>query len=315
METHELYHEGERRVQQRTGEELTAARNSRAISDAMIPGAVSFIQNQTMAVAGSVDRDGNTWASLLLGEPGFTRVADERTLEIDLERAGSHAADPLWSSLDANPKVGLLFIELASRRRFRVNGEIQAASANRLQLSVTEAYPNCPQYIQRRQVKVSASNNMEQIHTAHHNGDELTAAQQALIGSADTFFVASVHPGRGADASHRGGDPGFVRVIDQHTLRVPDYPGNGMFNTLGNFEVYPKAGLAFLDLQRGRILQLTGEASIRWDLEEQPQLPTGGTGRYWDFKIARWIEADLDYRLTSDFLDAWPRNPAAKQRD
>ena len=62
----------------------------------------------------------------------------------------------------------------------------------------------------------------------------LSAAQRARIGAADTFFIASAHPEGGADASHRGGRPGFVRVTGQRSLAFPDYPGNNMFNTLGN---------------------------------------------------------------------------------
>ena len=60
--------------------------------------------------------------------------------------------------------------------------------------------------------------------------------------SADTFFVASAHAERGVDASHRGGLPGFVRVLGDRTLEIPDYPGNSMFNTLGNPAADPRAG-------------------------------------------------------------------------
>ena len=96
-----------------------------------------------------------------------------------------------------------------------------------------------------------------------------------LYEAADTFFVASAHPRRGTDVSHRGGDPGFVRMLDDHTLRVPDYAGNSMFNTLGNLHVNPRAGLLFVDFDRWRTLQLTGTATIRFDLEP----------RAWDFRV------------------------------
>jgi predicted pyridoxine 5'-phosphate oxidase superfamily flavin-nucleotide-binding protein len=87
------------------------------------------------------------------------------------------------------------------------------------------------------------------------------------VAGADTFFVASWHPAGGADASHRGGQPGFVRVPDERTLEFPDYPGNNMFNTLGNLAGHPRAGLLFVDFERGDLLQITGRAEIRWEPE------------------------------------------------
>jgi predicted pyridoxine 5'-phosphate oxidase superfamily flavin-nucleotide-binding protein len=90
----------------------------------------------------------------------------------------------------------------------------------------------------------------------------LDARQQAFIAAADTFFIASHHPERGADASHRGGRPGFARVEDAGTLAFPDYPGNNMFNTLGNLVGYPQAGLLFLDFEGGDQLQVTGRTQV-----------------------------------------------------
>jgi hypothetical protein len=96
---------------------------------------------------------------------------------------------------------------------------------------------------------------------------ELDAGQQAWISGADCFFIASHHPQGGADASHRGGRPGFVTVLGSRRLSFPDYPGNNMFNTLGNIDVQPRVGLLFLDFDAGGILQLTGRASLGWNPE------------------------------------------------
>ena len=57
----------------------------------------------------------------------------------------------------------------------------------------------------------------------------------------DVLFIATAHATRGADASHRGGNPGFIEVLDGKTVRIPDYAGNSMFNTLGNLVVNPAA--------------------------------------------------------------------------
>ena len=90
-------------------------------------------------------------------------------------------------------------------------------------------------------------------------GSELGAAQREFVHAADTFFLATVHGG-GADASHRGGNPGFVHVTSPTELSWRDYPGNSMFLTLGNLAADPRAGLLFLDWETGAALQLSGTA-------------------------------------------------------
>ena len=106
------------------------------------------------------------------------------------------------------------------------------------------------------------------------------------------FFMASVHPERGADVSHRGGPAGFVRVVNDRTLRIPDYAGNGMFNSLGNLLVDNRAGLAFLDFSRERLLRISGRAEVRFD-EESPEQATGGTQRFVEVSIDSWSDAPL----------------------
>jgi hypothetical protein len=111
------------------------------------------------------------------------------------------------------------------------------------------------------------------------------------------------------DASHRGGNSGFVKIVDDQTLRIPDYQGNSMFNTLGNFTANPRAGLIFLDFESHRTLQLIGRPEILYDVEGSGE-ETGGTNRYWQFHIERWLEIDHAPQLVWEFLDASPYNPS-----
>ncbi len=301
------YHEGELRIQQLDGVLQRAQGSGRVIADTIIKGALKFIAQQPMAVLGSVDDDQNVWASILFGRPGFMTAPDEKTVEFDLSQAGINPHDPFWTNIEQNPRVGSLMIELATRRRLRINGEASRPSADRLQLhlAVAESYPNCPKYIQRRQVTIQA---LDGSNSMAHDGDALGDDQQTLIAAADTFFVASAHPQRGVDASHRGGPPGFVNVLDERTLRIPDYVGNSMFNTLGNFSANPKAGLLFLDFDRGRTLQLTGRPEILWD-QDDAESKTGGTRRFWLLHVERWREMSLPATLRWEFLDYSPFNP------
>ena len=152
--------------------------------------------------------------------------------------------DPLWENLKHNPRLGLLVIDLRTRARLRVNGRAEFATPNDLRVTVEQAYPNCPQYIQRRNFRPSIDP-ARPIEFKTKTGSVLAEVHQQWITSADTLFVASEDPANGVDASHRGGHPGFVQVLSSTRLRIPDYVGNGMFNTFGNFATNPKAGLIF----------------------------------------------------------------------
>ena len=101
------------------------------------------------------------------------------------------------------------------------------------------------------------------------------------------------------DASHRGGEPGFVELLEESTLSIPDYPGNHMFNTLGNLSLEPRAGVTFLDFETGRVLMATGTATIEFARPGNEQA-TGGTNRYWRFRVGEWCSFLLPVRLRSE---------------
>jgi len=147
-------------------------------------------------------------------------------------------------------------------------------------VEVTQSFGNCPQYIQARtadwgELDATAPKPVHEIST-------LAAGDRALIAGADTFFIATAYQATsaglasGVDVSHRGGKPGFVRIDDDDTLTVPDFSGNCHFNTFGNIELNPKAGLLFLDFDQGDLLYLTGTAEVIWDGPEiaAPEIST-----------------------------------------
>jgi hypothetical protein len=254
------YHEGELEVQKRAGVAVEAARLSRSIFDAIPAPAQRFLLERRFAVLGAADGAGRVWASLLAGPPGFLLPVDERTLRIS---AALPASDPLAGALRDGAPVGLLAIDFATRRRMRLNGQVHMTTDGALELRARECFGNCPKYIRPRgEEEVASKTDFRVV-----RGAALNDEQRHWIAGADTLFIASRHPEAGVDASHRGGDPGFVRVLDDHTLRWPDYPGNNMFQTLGNMAVDPSAGLLFIDFETGSTLQLSGRAQTRWETE------------------------------------------------
>lgn len=304
------FHDGERYVQERVGARKAALRNGTLIGDAIPPRAIPFLAQQRMLAVGSVDEQGTVSASLLIGERGLASSPDGRSVVIDPTLIEAIDADAFWSNLHVGVDVGLLAIELSSRRRLRINGVVSCTDAGQVVVSVREAYPNCPEYIQRRHLSEDRDTPPASMQP-RASGVALDEVRAALVERCDTLFVASRHPTRGVDVSHRGGEPGFVRVLEPSCLRIPDYRGNGVFNTLGNFVVDNRAGLAFLDFDRGSILQMTGTVAVHLDAAEDPRHPTGGTGRYWDFRVARWLELPVVSCLTWELLDYSPHNPSA----
>lgn len=302
------FHCGERAVQRSAGEAAIADRNIAVLSDAVIAGARPFIAKQSMVALASVDAAGDLWASVLFGKPGFVTTPDGRSIVLDVPASTRDPDDPLWTNIAAGADLGMLFIELSSRRRYRVNGSVSQLDGRAAEVAIREAYPNCPKYIQRRQLRHVGE---PRLPAQAAYGAVLRGTVEQIVRAADTVFVASRHPAAGADASHRGGTPGFVQVIDATTLRIPDYAGNSLFNTLGNFSVDPRAGLCIPDFANGQLLQLTGSATVQWD-QEDPGNETGGTRRYWEFRVDKWILRDTLQALEWEYLDASPFNPPVR---
>ncbi|HUK50744.1 MAG TPA: pyridoxamine 5'-phosphate oxidase family protein [Terriglobales bacterium] len=88
------------------------------------------------------------------------------------------------------------------------------------------------------------------------------ANYRELIESRDMFFLATADENGCPNCSYKGGDPGFVKVVDEHTLAFPNYDGNGMYLSMGNILRNPHVGLLFIDLEEGDRLRVNGEASI-----------------------------------------------------
>jgi uncharacterized protein len=95
--------------------------------------------------------------------------------------------------------------------------------------------------------------------------DHINEGDREFIEARDMFFIATTDAEGHPTCSYKGGDPGFVRVVDERTLAFPNYDGNGMYLTMGNLLANPHVGLLFLDFEGRRRLRLEGTASIADD--------------------------------------------------
>jgi predicted pyridoxine 5'-phosphate oxidase superfamily flavin-nucleotide-binding protein len=294
------FHAGELVLQAATGVSDEAARLGRAIATQIPSNAADFIGRQQVAILATTDTSARVVCSAVVGDAGAFEVVDPVTLAVDC--SAGITGDALRDRTPEGAPIGLLFLEVATRRRYRVNGTVIAQDDTQLLIRVAEAYPNCPKYIQRRALQLT---DKHAPFAEIREGIGLGPEEQQLVASADTFFVASAGPDGRLDASHRGGRPGFMRV-DGDRIRIPDYAGNNMYNTLGNIAVNPAAGLLFIDFDTGDTLQVSGVAEIDLDALDDN---TAGTNRAWTYTATSWRRSRLDARLHSTMLEMSPHNP------
>jgi hypothetical protein len=258
------FHPGERAIQQLLGvRERVEDGGRRLIRDFLPDEHRDFYARLPFLVLGTLNAGGSPAASIVSGKPGFVSSPHPKTLTISID---FRSTMPTITGLVSGADVGILGIDLSTRRRNRLNGIVSAIRDDAIEIEIVQAYGNCPKYITVREWATSRHSPTPLVSESNALGN----IEQAIVAAADTFFIASAfgrtrdNPSRGVDASHRGGAPGFVRIDDALTLTVPDFVGNFAFNTLGNLLLEPRCGLLFLDFATGTTLEIAAEAEIVW---------------------------------------------------
>jgi uncharacterized protein len=300
------FHKGEQEIQSKLGlREQMENQGRRVIRDYLPEQHRDFYRQLAYILVGSVDRAGRPWASIVAGEPGFIASPDAQTLSIS---AKPLAGDPLNEALMAGSDLGLLGIDLNKRRRNRINGKVSATSPSAFDVSVTQTFGNCPQYIQTRDYSVrdvTGHKETEAVHSRIFDTKDVN-----LITNADTFFIATHYADEqeqsssGIDVSHRGGKPGFVHIDNERSITWPDFSGNQHFNTIGNIFLNPRIGMLFIDFASGDLLYLTGSANIIWDGPELEAFE--GAERLVQITVDELIRLDAALPLTLSLKDYSP---------
>ncbi len=269
-ETDSPFHPGEQQAQERAGVRDKLEKIGRKhIRDYLPDQHREFYAELPFVLLGSVDDQGRPWASIVAGQPGFMSSPDPQSLEI---AAHLPPGAPAKVSLGPGSDVGLLGLQLETRRRNRLSGHIRSAGPDGIAIEVGQTFGNCPKYIQTRTVE--ALSEAAPAPRPAVTTDRFDDATRSLIERSDTLFIATAYldgpntAARGTDVSHRGGKPGFVRVEDDRTFVFPDFSGNLHFNTIGNIISNPKAGFLFVDFDTGDLVYTTGHAEIVWDSDQ-----------------------------------------------
>lgn len=282
----DVFHSGERAVHNMLGVQKIANTVSTMIQPTLTKRFMAFLNGENSFMISSMDEKGRVWSSFLAGKEGIIQAVDCDLIQINV---GINEGDPLFTNILHNKEVGIIVIDFASRIRIRINGSVvNKFSDGSFEVKTEQVFGNCPKYIQARNFTYNetAVDGSKQFNKQY----ALNEKQQELISQADTFIIASSSSEGKMDISHRGGMPGFIHIISEQKIVFPDYSGNMLFNTLGNIIENPNVGLLFFDFATGDTLQLTGKASINWDVDESSISIFPGAQRLIQFQLVEAIQ-------------------------
>lgn len=257
---HTVFHDGERRMYNMLGiGERQHEPSLRMIRDHMPDQHREFFKMLPSVHIGVINANGYPFAVPRTGLPEFLNSPDAKTLTI--------VSEPLPGEPDTlifapGAKISVLRFEMETRCRNRMNASIRDKAHGTLTLHVDQSYGNFPKYIQT----LSRSTDGQRQTQAPKISGHLTNIDQALIGQADMRMLATSapeltsDPRAGVDINHRGGNPGFAKVLDAQMIEFPTYKGNSFYNSFGDILLDHRVGLRFWDLATGTFLNLKGIA-------------------------------------------------------
>lgn len=284
------WHDGERRIH-----ELTHRfREDNPTSPFLTPYAANMASRYKLMSLGTLDSDDNPWCTVWgTGDPPLAQPVAQSVLGI--KSTVDATFDPVVQELFGGKCDGEvvreeppghmvcgLSIQLEERGRVKLYGHMVAGALSapddsspskdvsigktgeaQLVVKIDQSLGNCPKYLNKKSI-ISQLPEPKLLSTSTN----LSQSAIDLIHKADLFFVASAHEHEDMDANHRGGPPGFLRVISSpspgegSTIVWPEYSGNNLYQTLGNLMATPRAGLCIPDFDTGDVLYLTGTTEV-----------------------------------------------------
>ncbi|KAI4702610.1 hypothetical protein J4E89_010331 [Alternaria sp. Ai002NY15] len=301
----------------------------------LTPQAAFMFQRAPLLAFGTLDAQHRPWTTLWGGEPGFSEPLGGGFIGTRTLVDGKH--DPVVQALvgenekggeskttqakDGGKLVAGLAIDLMTRKRVKTAGRMIAGtikdvevevegSENReqtqLQLvtKIEQSLGNCPKYLNQYEVR-PALLDLELV----SQGSSLSAEGTTLISKSDMFFL-STSTEDDMDVNHRGGPPGFVRIISPTTIAYPEYSGNRLYQSLGNLMLNPRIGLTFPDYETGDVVYITGTTSILAGTDASALLPGSNLAVKITISECRYVKTGLPFRGTKKTPS--PYNPLVR---
>lgn len=325
-------HEGEARMRKA----MKAPDRDDPTYPSLSPQLANHLQIAPLIAIGTLDNDGRPWTTLWGGESGLARPLGGGIIGIRTPVPGRY--DPIVEALVGKQATGEvvreegkgrmvsgLTIDLEKRKRVKMYGRMVAGAflsredealgteetiaEIQLVLKIEQSLGNCPKYLNRKHV-VPLVSQPELFDFSPH----LSQRALALLEKADLFFLSSSNHDKDMDTNHRGGPPGFLRVVsNEHSGAVivwPEYSGNRLYQTLGNLVLNPLAGLCIPDFDTGDMLYFTGKTEVLVGQDAAKVLPRSNLAVRLTITEARFVKSALSFRAQAGELS--PYNPVVR---
>ncbi|KAK5166942.1 uncharacterized protein LTR77_007671 [Saxophila tyrrhenica] len=290
---------------------------------ALSPQLANHLQIAPLIAIGTLDKEGRPWTTLWgNGDKGFAQPVGQGVIGIRTPVTGKH--DPVVEELvgkeakgdvvreeGTGRMVSGLTIDLETRKRVKMYGRMVAGALSiredeatdheehvaevQLVIKIEQSLGNCPKYLNKKHI-VPAISKPELV------SDSLKLPQQALdlLEKADLFFISSSQHDQDMDTNHRGGPPGFMRVVSNDdpgaALVYPEYSGNRLYQTLGNLQVNPLAGVCVPDFETGDMLYFTATTNILVGKDAAALLPRSNLAIKLTITASRFVTNALPFR-------------------
>ena len=280
------------------------------------PGAGYMVTKAPLLALGTLDEEGRPWTTVLGGKEGFARPVAQSTigLRILVDREYDPVIQLLLGGSNGEPvtadgegkMMGGLTIDLETRMRVKLHGRMlagvleaenkEAAVAEaQLLIKIDKSLGNCPKYLNSKEI-VPATPKPKLI----SDSPKLSTQAISLLEKADMFFMSSFQRNIDMDTNHRGGPPGFVRVISNDesgaVIIYPEYSGNRLYESLGNLQNTPLAGITFPDFDTGDVLYVTGNTEVLIGPAASSVLPRSNLAVKLTITSSRFVENGLSFR-------------------
>ncbi|KAL8786650.1 MAG: hypothetical protein Q9213_002679 [Squamulea squamosa] len=323
------WHEGELSMQ----EKLHVPHQDNPTSPFLTPNAARLLPQVPLLALGTLDDAGRPWTTLLGGEAGFVRSLGQSIMGIktlvdpthdpviNILLDGKHEGDTKEHEKDSRVVSGL-GIDLVTRSRVKLAGRLMVgalgntstqggadATEAQIVVKVEESLGNCPKYLNKKDITPTLP-----MPALVSTKLPLPAEAIKLLAKADIFFISSSHGGLTMGTNDRGGPAGFCRILqNDHTSTVlvyPEYSGNRLYQTLGNLQTTPKAGIVVPDFDNGDVLYLTGTTEILIGDEAAALLPRSNLAVRVQVEDACFVHDGLAFRGTLG--EQSPYNPPVR---
>jgi ferredoxin-NADP reductase/predicted pyridoxine 5'-phosphate oxidase superfamily flavin-nucleotide-binding protein len=289
----------------------------------LTPQASFMLQRAPLLALGTTDALSRPWTTLWGGLPGFSEplggghigtrtLVDGENDPVAQELVGNARNGDMMQHEDGGKPVARKRVKIAGRviagtvRDVDVESE-KATMQDQIQLvtKVEQSLGNCPKYLNQYEIEPAVVNSQ-----LVWKSPVLSDESKALISSADMFFM-STRTEDDMDVNHRGGHPGFVRIMSSDEIVYPEYSGNRLYQSLGNLQVDPSIGVTFPNFETGDVLYLTGTATIHIGAEAATLLPGSNLAVLIKIKEGRYVTGGLPFRGVRK--TASPYNPLVRK--